>query len=578
MSSDTKAVHLAAEGNTGMALTNEDEVFATALEHYRAGRVTEAMRVCEAILTRDPRHAEASHLLGVAADAQGDPKRGVTLIAQALSLRETASFRSNHGMVLGHLGRHAEALDDYDRALELRPNYPEALNNRGVSLDALQRPFEAEQAYRRAVGLRPGYADAWANLGNTLRALGRPEEAVAACERALALRPEYPAALTNLGHALRDLDRLEASEAALRRALALAPTDVAAYNALAITLQGQNRPHEALAVLDLALGLEARDPETHHHRAMLLLRLGRLAEGWESYEWRFHTKQGRDNHVQFAARTPWRGERLDGRTILLVPEQGLGDTIQFVRYAALVAARGGRVVMGVQQPLVRLFAGVAGIGQLIGIGAALPIYDVHCPLLSLPRLFATTLATVPDAVPYLHAEPEAARSWAARLDTRGAGLRVGVVWAGNRRHLGDRQRSLPVAALEPLWGVPGVRWFSLQVGDNAADLAAIPPSRLPSGGIEDLAPKLTDFAETAAVIAGLDLVISADTSVAHLAGAMGRPVWVLMPATPDWRWLTTGDGSPWYPTMRLFRQDATRTWALVIERVASALRERANAG
>lgn len=559
-------------------VTHEVEALETALDHYRAGRVAEAMRGCNAILAGDPRHAGALHLLGVAADLEGDSNHGIALIAQALSIHETPSFRSNHGMVLGHLGRHAEALDDYARALELRPDYPEALNNRGVSLEALHRPVEAERAYRRAVGVRPGYADAWANLGNTLRGLGRAEEAVAACERALALRPEYPAALTNLGHALRDLDRLDQSEAALRRALALRPTDSVAYNALAITLQGQNRPHEALAVLDLALALDARDPETHHHRAMLLLRLGRLTEGWESYEWRFHTKQAGGNHAQFAARTPWDGERLDGRTILLAPEQGLGDTIQFVRYAALVAAQGGRVVMGVQRPLARLFAGVAGISELVGIGEALPAYDLHCPLLSLPRAFATTLGTVPAAVPYLHAEAEAARRWAVRLEAGGAGLRVGVVWAGNRNHLGDRQRSLRVVALEPLWRVPGVRWFSLQVGDNAADLAAIPPGRLPLDGIEDLAPGLTDFAETAAAIAGLDLVIAADTSVAHLAGAMGWPVWTLLPATPDWRWLATGDGSPWYPTMRLFRQDATRAWAPVVERVAAALRERARAG
>jgi len=552
--------------------------FAVAVGDYRAGRVVEAVRLCEIVLEGDPRHAEALHLLGIAADARGDITRGLALIRQALEVRETARFRSNHGMVLGHLGRHSEALDEYSRALELRPDYPEALNNRGVSLEALGRPEEAEQAYRRALVLRPGYGEAWTNLGNTLRGLGHAEAALAACKQGLALRPDDAAALTNLGHVLRDLGHLEMSEAALRRALAMRPTDSAAYNALAITLQAQNRPHEALAVLDLALGLDSHDPETHHHRAMLLLRLGRMAEGWESYEWRFLTKQAGGHHPQFAGRTPWRGEMLDGRTIFLVPEQGLGDTIQFVRYAPMVAARGGRVVMGVQQPLARLLAGMPGIDALVGIGKALPAYDLHCPLLSLPRVFGTTLDSVPACVPYLHADPQAARGWAARLDAAGVGLRVGVAWAGNRHHLGDRQRSLPIAALAPLWRVPGVRWFSLQVGDNAADLAAIPAEQRPSGGIEDLAPSLTDLAETAALVAGLDLVISADTSVAHLAGAMGWPVWLLLPATPDWRWLTTGDHSPWYPTMRLFRQDASRAWGPVIDRVAVALREHARAG
>lgn len=556
-----------------MPMTVAVDDFATALAQYRAGHVTETRKICETILVARPHDAAALHLLGVAADAQGEWFRAADLISQALAIRETAQFRSNQGMVLGHIGQHLEALDSFERALSLRPDYPEALNNQGVSLDALDRPVEAEQAYRRAVDLRPDYLDAWANLANTLWARGRAQEAVAACEQALLLQPTHFAALTTQGHALRDLGRLDLSEATLRRALALRPTDSAAYNALAITLQGQNRPHEALAVLDLALALDPSDPETHHHRAMLLLRQGRLQEGWESYEWRFQIKQAGDSHQQFATQTAWRGEALEGRTILIVPEQGLGDTLQFVRYASMVTARGGRVIMGVQPSLMRLFASVDGISERVAIGQPLPRYDLHCPLLSLPRAFATTLETVPSSIPYVHAEPEAARHWADWLAARGPGLRVGVVWAGNRHHLGDRQRSLPVAALAPLWQVPGVRWYSLQVGDNASDLAGIPVDQRPLGGLDDLALLLTDFADTAAVVAGLDLIISADTSVAHLAGAMGRPVWVMLPHISDWRWLTNGDRNPWYSTMRLFRQDTQRAWEPVIAQVAVALQD-----
>ena len=651
-----------------------DKELAAARDLYRHGDPQGAARLLQGVLSQDPRDAEALALLGVVTDATGDPARAALLLSQALEVGETASRRCNLGMVLGHMDRHADAIVCYERALVLRPGYPEALNNLGTSLEALGRAAEAEAAFRQALAARPGFAVAWSNLGNALRSLGRisesvtayeqavaanpaisraplahalsalgqseaaqaafrievarqpgdrralndlaaalgeagrpdeaaallpeatrlqpdfpeahtnlaqalqqlgrGEEAIAACEQALRLRPDSPQALTILGNTLRDLDRLAESEAVLRRALALRPTAVAAYNTLAITLQGQDRPHEALAVLDLAAALDPQDAETHHHRAMLLLRQGRFAEGWAAYEWRFRTRQAGRSHVQFDGQPRWQGEPLDGRTLLLVPEQGFGDTIQFARYAPMVAARGGRVMMGVQKPLARLLAGLPGVDRFVGIGEALPPYDLHCPLLSLPGVFGTNLETIPTATAYLQAEPDLAARWQERLNERAPALRVGVVWAGNPRHVGDRQRSLPFEALEPLWRLPGIGWHSLQVGPNAAPWGA----DAPPGRIQDLAPLLTDFAETAAAVTALDLVISADTAVAHLAAALGRPVWLLLPATPDWRWRRTGESTPWYPTMRLFRQDARRSWAPVIEAVAGALEALARAG
>ena len=648
---------------------------ARALEHYRAGRMADATRIYEAILAGNPRDADALHLLGVVSDAGGDPALAYELIGRALAIRDMPSYHSNLGMVLGHLGRHKEALACYERALGGRPDYPEAFNNLGVSLEALRRFVEAEGAYRKAIAARPGYAEAWGNLGNTLRSLGRLDEAVSALkqsvacspsvtraglgytlravgrtveaeaafrhdvamhpdspdtlnnlaaalnespqnaqavvssaeaaaqrpdspeacanlgqvlhqlnrleeaaaisERALALRPDYPEALTNLGNAQRDLGRLEEAETTLRRALALRPTEIGAYNNLAITFQAQDRPYEALAVLDLAAALNPNDSEIQHHRAMLLLRQGRLREGWDGYEWRFRTKQAGSSYARYAGQPRWHGEDLDGHTILLVPEQGFGDTIQFVRYAPLVVARGGRVLIAVQKPLDRLLDvsldRLGGVAR-VNIGEPMPAYDVHCRLLSLPRIFETTLDTIPASIPYLHPEPEAVARWAARLYPDKPGLRVGVVWAGNPRHIGDRQRSLPFAALAPLWRVPGIRWFGLQLGDRAADLARAEVEHRPHA-IDDLSSELSDFADTAAAMAGLDLVISADTAVAHLAGATGRLVWVLLPAVPDWRWLRSGRDSPWYPTMRLFRQNERRSWAPVLEAVADALAE-----
>jgi tetratricopeptide (TPR) repeat protein len=658
------------------ARISRDEAMTRGLAYHRTGRTAEAERLYKAVLAVNPRDADALHLLGVCADATGDPTRAVMLIGQALAIRDNAGFHSNLGMALSHLGRSAEALADYEKALALEPDYPEALNNRAITLEALRRHTEAETAYRRAIAIRPNYAEAWGNLGNTLRSLnrldeaivayqeavahnpatpraalgytlrklgrhteaavafrhdaqrypnnpealinlaaslgeaggqseiaaasspppahqpsenpetqanlgqalqqlGHMEEAVQACERALALRPDYPEALTNLGNALRLLGRLDEAETALRRALALRPTEVGSYNNLALILQAQDRPHEALAVLDLAVALDPKDAETHHHRAMLLLRQGRLIEGWEAYEWRFRTKQAGDSYAQFANAAAWRGEPLEGRTVLLVPEQGFGDTIQFARYAPIIAARGGKVILGVQPELSRLMrTGLSGVDHVVANGEVVPRYDLHCPLLSMPRALGTTLDTIPADIPYLRADPAAAARWSARLDSSEAGLRVGIVWGGNPKHVGDRQRSLAFERLAPLWSIPGVRWFSLQVGDRAAPLRHTPSDLLPADGIEDLAPDLTDFAETAAVLTGLDLVISADTAVAHLAGALGVEVWTLLPAAPDWRWLRSGATTPWYPTMRLFRQDARRDWAPVLNNVADALRQR----
>ena len=339
----------------------------------------------------------------------------------------------------------------------------------------------------------------------------------------------------------------------------------------------------------MAAALDPGDADTRHLRALLLLLQGRFAEGWAAYEARFDTRQGRADRRGFT-QPVWNGEALAGRTILLHAEQGLGDTLQFCRYAPAVARCGGRVVLEVQQPLRRLLARMAGVDQVLAQRDALPDFELHCALLSLPRIFGTGLETIPADLPYLAAPPEALARWRARLPKverrqpsdggsgerggHGAGdrtaerLRIGLVWAGNAGHVNDRRRSLPFDALAPLWAVLGVSWHSLQVGSLTADLAAAPP-----GLIEDLGQALDDFAETAAAVCHLDLVVTAYTAVAHLAGALGKPAFVLLPFAPDWRWMRARSASPWYPGLRLFRQDARRSWAPVIEAVAQAVVE-----
>jgi hypothetical protein len=419
-----------------------------------------------------------------------------------------------------------------ERALALRAEYPEALNTMGVSLRALGRGAAAAEAYKQAVAARPDYREAWLNLAQLLH----------------------------------EADRLAEAEAALRRAIALRPAEPATYRTLAVVLDELLRPHEALAVLDLAAGLNREDAETGHHLALQLLCLGRYEEGFALYDHRFRIQQASGAYRRIEKRPPWRGEALAGRTILLSPEQGFGDTIQFARYAPAVAARGGRVVLGAPRALVRLLRRLPGVDQVVGEGEVVPPHDLNCPLMSLPHALKTTLATVPAAIPYLHPDPADVARWGVRLGVGQPGLRVGIVWAGNPEQLRDQYRSLPPASLAPLWEIPGVRWFSLQVGGRAGS------------GLIDLSPELTDFAETAAAMSALDLVISVDTAAAHLAGALGCRGWVLLSRAADWRWLRHGDRTPWYPTLKLFRQGPRRDWAEVIAAVAAALRRLAVPG
>jgi hypothetical protein len=384
-------------------------------------------------------------------------------------------------------------------------------------------------------------------------------------------------ALVELGKTLREEGKLQEAEATFRTAIAFAPCSAEAHKHLATILADDGRIQEARAALDLALTLRPDDPQTRLSRAQILLLQGDYRVGWKEYEWRFSTPHAQaemryqserrvacERQVINAPR--WRGEPLHGRTILLYGEQGHGDVIQFARYAPLVAKHRCCVVLEVYPTLVQLLESLSGVFKVVQQGSELPSVDFQCPLLSLPQVFDTTLKTIPCEVPYVTAPTRMLQRWACRLPQI-RGLRIGIVWAGSSRHRNDLRRSIPFGLLEPLWRLPDLRWVSLQVGSRAHDLKAAP-----SRALEDLMPELGDFAETAAAIAQLDLVVSVDTAVAHLAGAMGVPVWLLLPFAPDWRWLNHGETSRWYPTMRLFRQDRRRSWSPVIQAVAKSLR------
>jgi Tfp pilus assembly protein PilF len=467
---------------------------------------------------------------------------------------------SNYGLVLSALGRHDEAVAAFDRALSLDPNHAAALNNRAADLTELERYDEALASCERALAIAPDFTDAHCNRGIVLLKLERAEEALASFHKAIAIDPADTRAHSNRGAALQALERFEEAVASCDRAIALRPNYAGAFHNRALALIELGRHDEALAAFRQVFAVDPGHTAARWHEALLRLLRGEYAAGWDGYEWRFKHKeiglQPRDFSVP-----QWRGERVAGRTILLHAEQGFGDTIQFARYAPMVAAQGARVILEVQPALLSLMASLPGTAMVIARGDPLPAFDTHCAMPSLPLAFATTLETVPAQTPYLTAPADRIARWRARLPT--GAPRVGLAWSGNPRHKNDRSRSLPFDMLAPLVAVPGIDFISLQKEPRPADTDALARWR----NVFNLGPELRDFADTAAVISLLDLVITVDTAIAHLAGALGKPVWIMLPTKVDWRWLLDREDSPWNPTARLFRQRTAGDWADVITRV-----------
>jgi tetratricopeptide (TPR) repeat protein len=539
-----------------------------AFEYHRQGRLPQAAQAYADILAVKPDHVDALHMLGVIKLQSGELAEALRLMAAALKAKpKSPDVLINHGLALNSLGRHDEALASFEAVIAIKPNSAEAYNNRGSVLGKLGRSGEALESYERALALKRDYAEAHFNRSNLLMQLKRFEEALAAAERALALRPNYMKAYNNRANLLNALGRHEEALASAGRAQALDPKFSDAHYNAGNALARLGRHEEALDAFDRALTLNPNHAEAQWNAALARLRLGDLRNGLKQYEWRW--RQGDAAKARRSFPQPqWRGEPLAGKTLLLHAEQGLGDTIQLVRYVPLLAAQGARVIVEVQPALKSLLADFAGAAQVIAFGESLPPFDLYCPMLSLPAAFGTDLDTVPAKIPYLAADEERIAEWRGRLPAQ-PGLRVGLVWSGNPTHQNDRHRSIPLAQLACLLDVPETNFVSLQkdVREEDAAVLADAPRVAPIGG------GLRDFRDTAAVIALLDLVIAVDTSVAHLAGAMGKPVWVLVPFCPDWRWMLERADSPWYPSARLFRQPAIGDWQRAISQVRAALAE-----
>jgi len=448
------------------------------------------------------------------------------------------------------------------------PSVPSAVQKMEQALSLHERG-EADKAlrlYHEVLAQYPDSPTAQHFIGVIHYQRGQADAALPLLERSVALRPEEPEFRNNLGLALVALDREADAIAQYRAALALKPDHAVAWNNLGIALQLQNEVRAGIDAFRQALAHKPDFPRARWNLALALLLDRQFAEGWREYEVRLALPELGGNQSRLPGLL-WDGLEPAGKTLLVAIEQGLGDTVQFARYATLLAKAGARCVIRCPDKLAPLLAAITGVAAVSCEGEPLPAYDAHLPLLSLPRVFGTTPATIPATVPYI--EVAAARRPTARalLAQSGATLRIGLCWAGNPGHPNDRKRSLPLARLVPLFVLPSITWFSVQAGEAAAQIATTP-------GADRVVPlpRGTALVDTAALIAELDLVISVDTGIAHLAGALARPTWLLLPFAPDWRWQLDREDSPWYPSLRLFRQTRAGDWAAVVERVANALR------
>lgn len=604
--------------------------FLEGLALLKSGHPKAAREIFRGVVDVMPDHFDALHLSGVAALQLVDPAGAVTLIARALAVNaQHPAAHNNMGAALVELGRHQAAVESFDRAIALNPAYADAAFNRGNALLTLKRPDDAVQSYTVAIAHKSSEAAWFNNRGTALEALGRHTEALADFDQAIALKPDLGDAHYNRGNALLALKQYGAALESYDRAAALKPTDAAIHNnrgnalrklkcfAEARTAYDEalerdpahvdayiNRGavwgdigdhHAAIADYDRAIAYDAASADAYNSRGMALRELRRHAEAVESHRKALTLEPNHADarwalsvcHLQMGAFTEgWRGyespwtaphlkldprnfaqplwlgqDDIRGKTILLHAEQGLGDTIQFVRYVAVVVAKGARVVLEVQAPLVTLLKGLNGAVAVIAKGDPLPPFDLRCPLLSLPLAFATSATTIPAADGYLTATPAQRAAWADRLGAK-TRPRVGLAWSGNPGHSNDARRSIPLAdVIRPL--PKGLEYIALQKDVPEGDWAA-----LAEAGIRYFGTELTDFSDTAAVCALMDRVISVDTSIAHLAGALAMPVSILLPFNPDCRWLLERNDSPWYNAATLYRQDAPGDWDAVLARVA----------
>ncbi len=548
-----------------------------AQQFQQSGNWQQAEEIFRQILAQKPNHAESWHQLGLLAFGRGDFDNSIDRFLRAISLDSSRDhYYANLGGAYYARGQTDAAIRAYRSALDLKPDRAESHNNLGNAFLESGDLSLAIHHLEIAVQTNPNRPEFHTNLGIAYEKFQRISESIAAHQRAIELKPDFAAAYTNLGTVFEKSDRLDEALAAHQRAIELQPNYADAHNNLSVTYRQLGRINDSITSARRAIALAPNHAEAHLNLAVALLVTGQFDEGWVEYEWRWKCKGFQTRPSPFPQPT-WDGSDPHGKTILLHAEQGLGDTIQFIRFAPLLAARGARLTLGCPAPIKTLMQTVPEIEQVIVEGEKTPPFDLQASLLSLPRIIGTTPDTIPAKIPYLTADPQKISQWRTRLradsplSSLSSPFTVGLVWAGRPEHRFDHRRSIPLQTFAPIFqsfatsSSKKIAFFSLQFGDASKQL------QIANFPITDLTADIHDFTDTAAAVCALDLVLTVDTSIAHLAGALGRPVWTLLPFAPDFRWLLDRTDSQWYPTMRLFRQQKFNDWAAVIKSVANEL-------
>jgi tetratricopeptide (TPR) repeat protein len=547
----------AAYYNLGISLQEKNHLDKAILYYQRA-------------IELDPDLAPAYCNLGAVFQKINEFDKAIPYYQKALELDPLlVSASYNLGSVLQEKGELEEAIPYYQMTLKLNPAFADAWNTLGSVLQGKGQIDEAIDYYLRAIECDPHLADAYYNLGKALMDKGQLEEAMAYYQKALELRPNFAEAHNNLGFCL--LEQGQSDKALLRfeKAISLKADFAEAYYNLALYHHDRNFPDEAIHYYEKTIQLKPDFVDAHWNMACALLLTGDFDKGWKEYEWRWELKGHRGHRFSLPR---WDGSEISGKTILLHAEQAFGDTIQFVRYAPLIAQRGAKVILQSPKVLVRLLRSVKCIEQVVADGAQLPKIDLHCPLLSLPLALGTALNSIPAQIPYIHVDPLLFQKWRDRLQPDGSRTKIGLVWRGRIKEKRERRRACSLGQLLNLTQFENATFYSLQKRD-VAEQAEIHPQNMK---LVDYTEELDDFLDTAALVANLDLIISVDTAVAHMAGALGKPVWTMLPFAADWRWMLDRTDTPWYPSMRLFRQPSPGNWQAVISDVARELDELLN--
>jgi tetratricopeptide (TPR) repeat protein len=520
--------------------------------------------------------AEAWSNRGNALQELGRLEDALASCGRAVALKPNyAQAHHNRGHALYDLGRFTEALASYDTAVALKPDYAQAWYNRGKALGELKRTDDALASYDRAIALKLDYVQAWDNRGNLLNDTKRFGDALASYDRAIAAKPDYAESWSNRGTALQYLNRLEEALASHEKAIALKPDYAEGHCNRGSVLNCFNRPAEALASFNRAIALNPDFAQAYFNRAITELSTGDMESGWRDFEWRRKIAEMSGDRV--FPRPPLASlADIEGKTILVHYEHGFGDTLQFYRYLELLHQRGAKLLFHVQKKLHRLLAPRDNFITFVELDDPSLSYDYHVPMMSLPLVFGTALATIPAKVPYIATDKGLVDKWRARLG--GSGFKIGICWAGSMTHIkGHNGRVFPLTCLEPLAKLPGVRLISLQKGDGEGDLKSS-ATGMTVESFDDLDAGPDAFMDSAAIMKSMDLVVTNDTSVSHLAGALGVPTWVALQFAADWRWLRDRADSPWYPTLRLFRQKRDGDWSDVFQDMETRLRRHLSDG